>query len=51
MTVSLGIVLLHEAPTPNQLAGVALVIIGIGVATLGGSAMRIRLPRRADAGA
>ena len=51
MTVALGIVLLHEAPTPNQLIGVALVIVGIGVATLGGSATRLRLPRRAGAGA
>ena len=51
MTVALGIVLLHEAPTNAQLAGVALVIVGIGVATLGGSATRIRLPRRAGAGA
>ena len=34
MTVGLGIVLLHEAPTVSQLLGVALVIGGIAVATV-----------------
>jgi drug/metabolite transporter (DMT)-like permease len=34
MTVVLGIVLLHEAPTVNQLIGVVLVIGGIAVATV-----------------
>jgi drug/metabolite transporter (DMT)-like permease len=34
MTVGLGIVLLHETPSPAQLAGVAFVIGGIAVATL-----------------
>jgi drug/metabolite transporter (DMT)-like permease len=34
MTVVLGIVLLHEAPTANQLLGVGLVIGGIAVATV-----------------
>ncbi|MEO5939359.1 MAG: EamA family transporter, partial [Candidatus Limnocylindrales bacterium] len=34
MTVVLAIVLLHEAPTVNQLLGVALVIGGIAVATV-----------------
>ena len=34
MTVGLAIVLLHEAPTVNQLLGVALVIGGIAVATV-----------------
>ena len=50
MTVALGIVLLREAPTPAQLIGVALVIVGIGVATIGGSTSRFKLPRRAGAG-
>lgn len=34
MTVGLGIVLLHEAPTASQLLGVVLVIGGIAVATV-----------------
>jgi drug/metabolite transporter (DMT)-like permease len=52
MTVVLGIVLLHEAPTANQLLGVVLVIGGIGVATLGGmTAPRIRWAGQAKAGA
>jgi drug/metabolite transporter (DMT)-like permease len=34
VTVGLGIVLLHEAPTTNQLLGVVLVIGGIAVATV-----------------
>jgi drug/metabolite transporter (DMT)-like permease len=34
MTVGLGIVLLHETPSPAQLAGVLFVIGGIAVATL-----------------
>jgi drug/metabolite transporter (DMT)-like permease len=34
VTVGLGIVLLAEAPTTNQLLGVALVIGGIAVATV-----------------
>jgi drug/metabolite transporter (DMT)-like permease len=52
MTVVLGIVLLHEAPTANQLLGVVLVIGGIGVATLGGmTAPRIRRAGQAKAGA
>jgi drug/metabolite transporter (DMT)-like permease len=34
MTVGLAIVLLHEAPSPAQIAGVVLVIGGIAVATL-----------------
>jgi drug/metabolite transporter (DMT)-like permease len=43
MTVGLGIILLHEAPTATQLLGVALVIGGIAVATGGGiAAARIR---------
>ncbi len=46
MTVGLAVVLLGEAPSPVQLVGVALVIGGIAVATLGGSAGRVRLPRR-----
>ena len=50
MTVGLGIVLLQEAPTANQLLGVALVIGGIAVATVGtGRAARVRSPRQASA--
>ncbi len=49
MTVGLAVVLLGEAPSPVQLVGVALVIGGIAVATLGGSAGRVRLPRRVGA--
>jgi drug/metabolite transporter (DMT)-like permease len=51
MTVALSIVLLGEAPSGTQLLGVALVIGGIAVATLGAVAARARLPRRAGAGA
>ena len=43
MTVGLGIVLLHEAPTGTQLAGVALVIGGIAVATIPFDRMRASL--------
>lgn len=43
MTVGLGIVLLHEAPTVSQLLGVALVIGGIGVATVPFDRMRASL--------
>ncbi len=39
-TVGLSMVLLGEAPSPAQLAGVALVVGGIAVATLGGRAGR-----------
>jgi drug/metabolite transporter (DMT)-like permease len=49
MTVALSMVLLHEAPSPVQLLGVALVVGGIAAATLGASASRIRLPGRAGA--
>ncbi len=49
MTVGLAVVRLGEAPSPVQLVGVALVIGGIAVATLGGSAGRVRLPRRVGA--
>jgi len=49
MTVGLAIVLLGEAPSPVQLAGVALVIGGIAIATLGGSGLRIRLPQVSEA--
>ena len=35
-TVGLSMVLLGEAPSPTQLAGVGLVVGGIAVATLGG---------------
>jgi drug/metabolite transporter (DMT)-like permease len=52
MTVVLGIVLLSEAPTFNQLVGVAFVIGGIAVATVGGMAAgRIRRAGQARAGA
>lgn len=51
MTVGLAMVLLGEAPSSAQLAGVVLVIGGIAAATLGPSASRIRSPRRAGAGA
>jgi drug/metabolite transporter (DMT)-like permease len=48
----LAIVLLHEAPTANQLLGVVLVIGGIGIATVGGmTAPRVRRARQAKAGA
>jgi drug/metabolite transporter (DMT)-like permease len=51
MSVGLAMVLLHEAPSATQLIGVALVIGGIAIATLGGiGAARIRAPRRAGAG-
>ncbi len=43
MTVGLGIVLLREAPTPNQLLGVVLVIGGIAVATVPFDRMRASL--------
>jgi drug/metabolite transporter (DMT)-like permease len=49
MTVALSMVLLREAPSPIQLVGVALVVGGIAMATLGASATRIRLPGRAGA--
>ena len=49
MTVALSIVLLHEAPSPIQLVGVALVVGGIAAATLGASVTRMRLPGRAGA--
>ena len=49
MTVALSIVLLREAPSATQLVGVALVIGGIAVATLGGSGARLRQSRRAGA--
>ncbi|HXI80079.1 MAG TPA: DMT family transporter, partial [Verrucomicrobiae bacterium] len=51
MTVGLSIGLLGEAPSPIQLVGVALVIGGIAIATIGGSRSRVRLPRRAGAAA
>jgi drug/metabolite transporter (DMT)-like permease len=50
MTIGLAMVLLHEAPSPSQLLGVALVIGGIAVATIGtGRANRVRSPRQASA--
>ena len=49
MTVALSMVLLREAPSGTQLAGVALVIGGIAIATIGGGGARLRLPRRAGA--
>jgi drug/metabolite transporter (DMT)-like permease len=49
MTVTLSMVLLHEAPSPVQLLGVAFVVGGIAAATLGASATRMRLPGRAGA--
>jgi drug/metabolite transporter (DMT)-like permease len=50
MTIGLAMILLHEAPSPSQLLGVALVIGGIAVATIGtGRASRVRSPRRASA--
>lgn len=49
MTVVLSMVLLHETPSPSQLLGVGLVVGGIATAMLGGTAARIRLPRRAGA--
>ena len=49
MTVGLAIVLLGEAPSPGQLAGVALVIGGIAIATLGASGFRIRLNQVSEA--
>lgn len=51
MTVGLSIVLLGEAPSASQLVGVALVVGGIAAATLGAAMARVRLPRRAGAGA
>jgi drug/metabolite transporter (DMT)-like permease len=52
MTVGLAMVLLHESPSPSQLLGVALVVGGIAVATIGsGRIGRVRNPRRAGAGA
>jgi drug/metabolite transporter (DMT)-like permease len=49
MSVGLAIVLLGEAPSELQLIGVGLVVGGIAVATLAGSRMGVRLPRRARA--
>jgi drug/metabolite transporter (DMT)-like permease len=49
MTVGLSIALLGEAPSATQLVGVALVIGGIAIATLGGSGARLGLSRRAGA--
>jgi drug/metabolite transporter (DMT)-like permease len=52
MTVGLAMVLLHEAPSPTQLVGVALVIGGIAVATLGSrgaGSVRSRRPAGAEA--
>jgi len=49
MTVGLSIVLLREAPSATQLAGVALVVGGIAIATIGGSGARLSLTRRAGA--
>ena len=50
MTVGLGIVLLGERPSPDQLLGVAFVIGGIAVATGGGVAAS-RIGRMGQAGA
>jgi drug/metabolite transporter (DMT)-like permease len=44
-TVGLSIVLLGEAPSPAQLAGVAFVVGGIAVATLGGRPAAIKRSR------
>ena len=44
-TVGLSVVLLGEAPSPAQLAGVALVVGGIAVATLGGRPAGIKRSR------
>ena len=44
-TVGLSMVLLGEAPSPTQLAGVGLVVGGIAVATLGGRPAARRLAR------
>ena len=44
MTVGLAIVLLHEAPSPVQIAGVVLVIGGIAIATI--PFERVRASRR-----
>jgi drug/metabolite transporter (DMT)-like permease len=50
MTVGLAMVLLHETPSPSQLLGVALVIGGIAVATLGsGRTGSVRSPQQAGA--
>lgn len=49
MTVGLSIILLSEAPSAAQLIGVALVIGGIAIATLGANGARLRLSRRAEA--
>jgi drug/metabolite transporter (DMT)-like permease len=46
-TVGLSMVLLGEAPSPIQLAGVALVVGGIAVAMLGGRPTSVRSRRRA----
>jgi drug/metabolite transporter (DMT)-like permease len=51
VSVGLAIVLLSEAPSQTQLIGVALVIGGIAIATLGGSGARLRWSRRAGAAA
>jgi len=51
VSVGLAIVLLAEAPSQTQLIGVALVIGGIAIATLGGSGARLRWSRRAGAAA
>ncbi len=49
VSVGLAMVLLGEAPSTTQLAGVALVVGGIAVATLGGRAVESRSKRPAIA--
>jgi drug/metabolite transporter (DMT)-like permease len=48
-TVGLSVALLAEAPSPAQLAGVALVVSGIAVATLGGGRAAVRQEQPAAA--
>jgi drug/metabolite transporter (DMT)-like permease len=48
-SVFLAMILLHESPSPTQLAGVALVVGGIAIATLPGRGRPVRAPSRSPA--
>ena len=48
-SVILAMVLLHESPSPTQLAGVALVVGGIAIATLPGRGRPAAAPSRSPA--
>ena len=48
-SVILAMILLHESPSPTQLAGVALVVGGIAIATLPGRGRPVGAPSRSPA--